>query len=228
MQIQGLNIHTTTDALSTITGKEDADEVFFDTDTVPLRNGDGTENGWYEHINVTTEKTISINKNGNLRPYSESLNLMLGAVAQTNLDKYDVTAEFFTSNNGGRLFASVKFNNEIIAVNNTTAAFQLLLWDSYDQSNALIIKAGSYVAVCANKQIVGDTISGVHSKHTKNFDYELAFDGVTRAINEWNTEKKKYEEWVSIPISEIVASRAIDEFTNSISQRDRIFTQFRE
>ena len=66
MQIPGMNISNAAETLSIITGKENADEVFFDMNTVPVKNSDYTETGYYKHINETTQKTICINKNNYL------------------------------------------------------------------------------------------------------------------------------------------------------------------
>jgi hypothetical protein len=207
------------------------DEAFFPVASTPVLDEDGQPTGYQRIKRTDTDKTLAIPKMAyTLTPYEEKVDILRSVVKNSVIDTTDMTETIKTSHSGRKLFVGMDFPAEKQAVGykDDNVNLSINLWDSYDGSCSLIVKAGCYRYKCSNLMLIGETISGVNKRHTGEFVDEEIFSGVCTAIDAWKTERDNFELWNDTPISEGDAYRSLLKFTDKQTTQDRLFAKFRE
>ena len=211
------------------------DDAFFPVASTPVLDDDGQETGYQRIRRTDTDKTLAIPKmQYTLTPYEDKVDIMRSAVGEhSDIDLTGMTETIKTSHNGRKLFFGMDFpaEKQVVAYSpsgDDSVNLSINLWDSYDGSCSLIVKAGCYRYKCSNMMLIGKTIAGVNKRHTGEFVEDEIFEGVVTAINAWRDERDNFELWNDTPISEGDAYKSLLKFTDKQTTQDRLFAKFRE
>ena len=212
------------------------DEAFFPVASTPVLDEDGQPTGYQRIKRTDTDKTVAIPKMVyTIIPYQKKVDILKETVRNSeSIDITDMTETIRTSHEGRRLFVGINLpaEHQRIGYKDDGVNLSINLWDSYDRSCSLIVKAGCYRAKCSNGMLIGETISGIHKRHTGEFDEEKLreeiFAGTLTAIDAWKMERDNFELWNDTPISEGDAYKSLLKFTDKQTTQDRLFAQFRE
>ena len=173
------------------------DEAFFPVASTPVLDEDGQPTGYQRIKRTDTDKTLAIPKMVyTLIPYQKKVDILKETVRNSeSIDITDMTETIRTSHEGRRLFVGINLpaEHQRIGYKDDGVNLSINLWDSYDRSCSLIVKAGCYRAKCSNGMLIGETISGIHKRHTGEFDEEKLreeiFAGTLTAIDAWKMER---------------------------------------
>jgi hypothetical protein len=206
------------------------DDAFFPVASTPVLDDDGQPTGYQRIKRTDTDKTLAIPKMATtLTPYEVKVDILKTAIRDSELNLTGMTETVKTSHGGRKLFVGLDIPAEKQHIgHDDNVNLSINLWDSYDGSCALIVKAGCYRYKCSNMMLIGETISGVHKKHVGELVEDEIFAGVVTAIESWKIERDNFELWNDTPISEGDAYKSLLKFTDKQTIQDRLFAEFRK
>ncbi|MBT5871986.1 MAG: DUF932 domain-containing protein [Candidatus Latescibacteria bacterium] len=207
----------------------DDQEVFFPVSSIPVIDATQEPTGYHRIHRQDTDKTLAVLKTKyTLTPYSTKIDILDDAIQDSSLDKEGMERRLVTTHEGRKLFCAYDFPTEYQSISDVDGAnLSINMWDSYDGSTSLIVKAGCYRAKCSNGLLIGDTISGVHKRHMGEFDPSEIIDGIMVAIETWHKHKTDLDRWARTSLKESDANIALRQFTDTQSLQDRLFALFR-
>jgi len=211
------------------------DDAFFPVSSTPVLDDNGEETGFQRIRRTDTDTTLAIPKLAyTLTPYEEKVDITRSVVREySDIDLTGMTETIKTSHNGKKLFFGMDFpaEKQVVAYSpsgDDSVNLSINLWDSYDGSCSLIVKAGCYRYKCSNFMLIGKTIAGITKRHTGEFVEEEILEGVITAISAWQDERNNFKLWNDTPISEGDAYKSLLKFTDKQTTQDRLFAKFRE
>jgi hypothetical protein len=161
-------------------------------------------------------------KNKDLFPVFEE------AMKQSDIDMRGMMVSDQTSHGGARVLRTYRFPKHRVDVGREdNLDLQVILRNSYDGSWAFGFMMGAFRMVCSNGMIIGDKITDIKSKHTKNMTIDPYVNALNHSVAAYLEQAEQWRTWKGIEIHRRQVITLLEQMPNLTDRiRDRVRSQF--
>jgi hypothetical protein len=149
-------------------------------------------------------------------------------IAKSDLDLTGMTRKIDVSHNGARAYARYIFpaiSQEVTPEDESQ--LELTCINSFDGSFPFMMSFGAVRLLCNNGQVFLNSLATYRSKHTNSLNVKTAGNYLINAINLFQKENAKWQEWREMPVSDEKALQLFYQVTdNKMKSSDRVEETF--
>lgn len=214
---------------TTCIGVDNYDEVLFPVDSRDIIVEGEVISTHKAIYRPDIEKTIAIvGKDYKILENADIFSAFEDSLKSSELDTTGMERIVQLANSGQKTYVRYRLPAHSVNVGNRTdnTILEFCAINSYDGSTSFSAMMGGYRMICSNGQILGDHLSFLRGRHTKNLEVEETAYKFSIAAEKFNSMGDQWNQWATTKITAVDALRIL--LTSGINERpaNKIIDQF--